>query len=674
MNSAEVPYTAYAPGERIAYTGDPATVLPYGTYYWRVRALTGGTPGGWSEAGRFQIASQSRWRLARVLGDADNRVQIASDPTGDMATAGFDLSTLHVVQSADYWFFGFHVDAEPEAAYVLYLDLDHEYESGGTLDPRGYAVATVPEHRPEYVIYIGRSGGAISAEGVGVYRWTGSAWATPQTLSSAGGALSYDSGHLELQVPNTLIGMEERTGSAAVSLFSVRAAGGHAQDTVPSDPNVAYAAVDTSGATTTLSRFASVSDRLMLVLPADLAQDEGTEYPSLPPFFWQPPVDTDCYGYYVQVALDVQFTSPVLDHSFRTKNVPGFDPPFLPYTQDLGGDNTYYWRVRPYYTTSDTYRGAWSEPFSFEREGFVPQGLDESVTLATPTFSWDVTEGASGYDLQVSTDPEFGSTAISVNDLARNSYTWTNTLANATYHWRVRIRREGGIINDWSPAERFELSLPTPQNLRTVPEPTADAPAAPRAPTLCWDAILAAPPEGGEPVLAAWKYRVQVAKDPSFSTIWDKVDTEQPCWSPTKGYDDGTYYWRVAMIDGNGKQGDYAPAVPFTKRYPVPQHLSPTSGSAPDGAPTFVWEPVTGAAKYRIEVSLYENFGTTLDAVTTNNPRYTPTKAYKAEGYYWRVQMIDRDNRPGPFVETVQVGPPVVDYEFGVFLPAVMKR
>ena len=40
---------------------------------------------------------------------------------------------------------------------------------------------------------------------------------------------------------------------------------------------------------------------------------------------------------------------------------------------------------------------------------------------------------------------------------------------------------------------------------------------------------------------------VQVSQDPNFSNIYDSVITNNNCWTPTKGYHDGTYYWHVAM-------------------------------------------------------------------------------------------------------------------------------
>jgi hypothetical protein len=163
-----------------------------------------------------------------------------------------------------------------------------------------------------------------------------------------------------------------------------------------------------------------------------------------------------------------------------------------------------------------------------------------------------------------------------------------------------------------------------------------------------------------------------VSSDPTFSSIYDSVDTEQACWTPSKGYADGTYYWRVAMIDGNGKLGGYSPAAQFTKQYPITALLSPTSGSVLAGTPTFEWTPINGAASYKLEVSLYPTFSPTYDSTTTNNTHYTPTKVYTNDKtYYWRVAMVDKDGKPGPFNGAIVI---LNQYPYKGYLPLVRKK
>lgn len=636
VRSATVPYGAYI----------PTTKLAFGTYYWRVMARRAGVPlGGWSEVWRFQVAAPSRWRDTRTLLAVDHRNLLAGfDPTGDMLDPNYDVTTLYAVEDKDDWFFGFDATTGAEdMVYVLYLDLDHVDGSGAPTDARGYQVTTIAAHRPEYAIYVRQIGGVFTATQTLIYHWTGSGWAAPQRLSDLGAerlAHHAAGGYLELRVPNTAIGMQETTGSAALMLFTARADGGHAQDTVPSDPAVAFIWPDPAPAATELSRFTAVSGRMASVWPPSIAAGDPTTFPTVLPFAFYPPADTPWYGYNLQAARDARFTSVALDTTQRP-NLDGFAPGFYTHNKDLDGDNTYYWRVRPIYDMSGNQRGPWSEALAFERAGFQPERLQTSIAFATPSFGWDRAEGVEAYELQVDEDPNFGSPTFAPTTSAI-SYTWTSTLAQGTYYWRVRSRRNGSITNGWTAAISFTVRLAEPTGLTTLPaSPTA------RAPSLCWTPVVT--PTAG-PLFAAWKYRVQVSRDPNFSTEYDKADTEQACWTPTKGYPDGAYYWRAATIDGDGRVGSYSPSAVFLKQYPITTLLAPVSGAPALATPTFVWTPTPGAASYRLEVALSETFANLYDSATTANTRFTPTKKYDmAKTYFWRVAMVDKEGNRGPF-------------------------
>lgn len=653
VDSATVTYPAYAPTRSLAQRS--LNRLDFGIYYWRVRK-TGSSI--WSEVRRFQIAAQSQWKISRVPGDSANRLQIGSDSSGDVSDLDYDVTTLQAAQSKDYWYFGFHVPVSPtkNVTYTLYLDIDHQDNSGATSDARGYNVTTIAAYRPEYAIYVLQEGGSFTATRVYIYTWQGSGWSAPQVLSNIGGRLTHSGDYVELEIPGTAIGYQDTTGSYAISLLSLPASSpGTPKDSVPSDPNIPGSGL--------ISRFASVTERMNLITPPNNAGVDPTAYPSIQPFFWDWSVLAPWSGARMQAHLDPQFTSQVAEYVL-TSDTAYWAMMFHAWEKDLAGDNTYYWRVQPRYRVGGSlYYGAWSQGWRFERQGFVPENLKTSVSFATPTFSWDMAEGAESYDLQVDNDPGFGSPEVSVNTKL-NSYTPENTLANGTYYWRVRIRRNGGITNEWSPVQTFTLTLPVPTGLHHRPSGVVG-----RAPTLCWTTLIAS--SGGAPVLAAWKYKVQVSKDATFTTF-DSVDTEQSCWTPTKGYDDGQYYWRVAMIDGQGRLGDFSTPVTFTKQYPTTTLISPTSGALLASTPTFVWTPVNGAAKYRLQVSLSPTFATIYDSVDTVNTRYTPRKSYDPrKTYYWRVAIVDSDGKVGPYTDATIILDP---YPYRVYLPLVLKR
>jgi len=655
--SATVNIPTYAPNESLAQRSLGRT--DYGTFYWRVRAYVSDSWGDWSPVWRFQIASQSEWRSTRTLGSLDNQLLIGSDPAGD-AGATYDLTTLYAAQSNTQWFLGFHASLNAtDTTYVFYIDLNHIDNSGALSAPeRPYIVSTIPAHQPEYAIYVDKVGGVVNAQNTWVYAWTGSSWGFGQRVVDIGGSVYAADGYVELQLPNGAIGMSQVTSSASVMLFSVDTGTNQVQDTVPSDPQVPGSAI--------LSRFSAVSERMNQIAPPSTVTGDPTTIPSLLPFSWDWPTgvnpSTPFSGSITQVALDPNFTSPVATFQI-TSNTNYFSINNITLLNDIVGDNIYFWRTQPRYLTSTPAFGAWSSGASFRRLGLTAENLQTSVNFATPSFSWDMTEGAHNYRLQVSTDPNFGATVV--NQLTPlNSFTPTGTLAQGNYYWRVQVNRYSNIGNDWSAVEQFSLSLPKPTGL-TPHDTIVHA-----APTYCWDALVGDDPENpGQAVLTAWKYRLQVSQDANFSSTYESVDTTNNCWTPTVGYNDGTYYWRVAMIDGNNRVGSYSPAVSFTKQYPITTLISPVSGAIPQ-TPTFVWTPVDGAASYRFEVSQFPTFYPLYDSIDTINTQFTPIKKYTSElVYYWRVAIRDRSGKMGPFTDALFI----IGDKLQSFLPLIQK-
>ncbi len=658
--SETVNIPAYSPTHSLAQRS--LNRLDYGTFYWRVRALLGGEWTDWSISRRFQIASQSEWRFTRTIGDPANRLLIGDDPPDD-AIDPFDLNTLFATQSSGspaFWYFGFNAEiTTANFTYVFYIDVDNIDGSGGDHPPEGgYSVTTIAAHRPEYAITIGP---ALAEQNVMVYAWNGvNDWYFGQSFNDIGGHIYVADGYIELQIPYAAIGMSNVTNSASIVLFSVDNDTNAVLDTVPSNPIVPGA--------TQLSNFSSVSERLNLVYPPDINTGDvisGTQpltdtrtIPSFLPFYWDWPTgsnpSTPFAGSKLEIHLDPGYTNKVAE--LGTNGTSYYSPNHVTTLNDVVGDNIYYWRVQPTYRlTGNTINGAWASGWSFRRVGLKPLNLQTSVNFATPTFRWDMVEGASTYRLQVSTDPNFGSLAVDVVT-PLTSYTPVNTLMPAFYYWRVQVVRYGGAANDWSARETFNLQLPTPTGL------TPDGEIVPYAPTFCWNPMLMED-GNGDPVLTAWKYRVQVSRDPNFSQIFDSVETFNNCWTPTMGYLDGEYYWHVAMIDGNGRLGPYnVPSATFTKQYPVTVLISPPSGGSAGQTPTFIWAPVNGAAYYVFEVSKFPTFSPLYDSVVTINSQFTPTMKYESNTvYYWRVAIRDRDGRDGPYTDgMIIVDTPIV--------------
>jgi hypothetical protein len=275
-------------------------------------------------------------------------------------------------------------------------------------------------------------------------------------------------------------------------------------------------------------------------------------------------------------------------------------------------------------------------------------------------------EGATTYHLVVSTDPSFGTGKVIDVTTPLNYYIPNHTLADDDYFWRVNINK-GSVSGLPSEVASFSLSLPLPTNLHLIPDEEILI----HPPTFCWDSIVENDPSTGYPFLAAWKYRLQVSKDPTFSTTYEQIDTEQTCYTPLKGYEDGTYNWRVSMLDGEGRMGAYSSTAQFTKQYPITSLVYPINESIAS-TPTFIWTPVDGAEKYRLEISQFSTFSPLFDSTTTINSRYTPTKSYVIDRpYYWRVAIIDADGKYGPFNDARII---IGTFSPGMFLPLIANN
>ncbi|MBN1581463.1 MAG: hypothetical protein JXA89_12240, partial [Anaerolineae bacterium] len=177
---------------------------------------------------------------------------LANDPLGDMSEPNLDLQSLYVLEDADNYYIGFEATASNWGmTYGLYIDGDQVDGSGAESDPWGRAMGAVSAHLPEHALYVWHTDGDV-LEDAQLTHWNGSGWSY-DSLISQGGAQGYGPGEdwIEYRVPKVALGSPAHI---ALELFTT-GGGGHAQDSVPGDPNVAYSDPDWGGDVTVLSAF-----------------------------------------------------------------------------------------------------------------------------------------------------------------------------------------------------------------------------------------------------------------------------------------------------------------------------------------------------------------------------------------------------------------------------------
>ncbi|WP_211208889.1 fibronectin type III domain-containing protein [Mariniradius saccharolyticus] len=151
-----------------------------------------------------------------------------------------------------------------------------------------------------------------------------------------------------------------------------------------------------------------------------------------------------------------------------------------------------------------------------------------------------------------------------------------------------------------------------------------------------------------EDVATASNYRVQVSESSSFSTlVVDQGSLMDNQFSYTLPNSGTKYYWRVMARNGTGNSG-WSSIWSFTTKTSVqvpgiPVLSAPAKDSSiPVGKTTFSWNTVSGAEKYRLQVSKEAQFNSpTYDVY--NLPGTSVELDVKDPGtYYWRVSASNQ--------------------------------
>lgn len=167
---------------------------------------------------------------------------------------------------------------------------------------------------------------------------------------------------------------------------------------------------------------------------------------------WEQANRADQYNF--QMATDPEFSNLVFN---RVQSGTSFSS-----THDLELLTTYYWRVRGINQGGE---GDWSNTRSFttiiERPETVAQGVpadSESQVSTTPEFTWDESERAFDYIIQVSLEDDFSVNIIETT-VSEPFFDTAIPLENATiYFWRIRATNIGGE-SDWSNTWTFTTEV-----------------------------------------------------------------------------------------------------------------------------------------------------------------------------------------------------------------------
>jgi hypothetical protein len=186
--------------------------------------------------------------------------------------------------------------------------------------------------------------------------------------------------------------------------------------------------------------------------------DGATAVALMPEFSWQ--AATRAQSYRIQVSTDMNFGEG------STTTVQGLQATTLDWATKLTGSTTYYWRVQGVNAQG---AGPWSER-SFTTDLDVPGKVflrfpnnNTTGVSLTPEFTWSVVQGATGYQIQVSRNQNFGTSVIDKEDITQPAgnvdivkvgFDQGNLRASTSYFYRVRAKNSKGY-GEWSDTRTF---------------------------------------------------------------------------------------------------------------------------------------------------------------------------------------------------------------------------
>jgi len=167
--------------------------------------------------------------------------------------------------------------------------------------------------------------------------------------------------------------------------------------------------------------------------------------------------------------------------------------------------------------------------------------------------------------------------------------------------------------------------------------------------------VLASPANGAgadNPVDFTWNtvsgavsYKIMVDNNSDFSS--PEVNTSVTATNFIKsGLAQGKkYYWKAKAVNSAGASSAWSAKWSVTINAPpppsVPVLVSPASGSGVTNPVTFMWDPVSGAVKYKIRIDDNANFSSPVVNTTVTTTSFTKSGLTQGVTYYWEARAIN---------------------------------
>ncbi|WP_438434807.1 CBM35 domain-containing protein [Gorillibacterium sp. sgz500922] len=281
----------------------------------------------------------------------------------------------------------------------------------------------------------------------------------------------------------------------------------------------------------------------------------------------------------------------------------------------------------------------------------------EAVTLPV-TLTWSPSQGADGYSVTLSAQPDLSAPIVQAGGIADTRYTvGEGLLPGKTYYWSVSAENEHGCV---PAAYRTIYSFLAASDSRIPGSfgpylPTIGAWNEPVQPEFKWSTAYEAD-----------SYRIVISKHPDLSEpVIEQADIRT--WRDTGMYGlesqgyyrpdtplefDTVYYWKVYAANSHGERPMNGPLRFFTTRAEGEEPkafglVAPAAGETGVSARTVLaWERSKNAFFYCLEIADNEEMANPLlvrDRMIHHRYTVEPNRLLPATTYYWRVTAYSRD-------------------------------
>ncbi|MDD3803329.1 MAG: T9SS type A sorting domain-containing protein [bacterium] len=299
-------------------------------------------------------------------------------------------------------------------------------------------------------------------------------------------------------------------------------------------------------------------------------------------------------------------------------------------------------------TETDTFRLDITKPTTPTLVSPINNSIS-NVSIFTWRKSTDNYSGIKRYELWYDDDSMFGS----IDSFALSDTTYTTSLTEGKYYWKVRAIDNSDNIGDWSTRWSFEYDGTIPA-IPNLVYPIQNEEVSDSIVLFDWDVVIKSISENQDVESNAIKatqiyYIINIDTTKTFSSpiFKDTVTIDSISFLINMG---DKYYWRVKAYDEALNQGNWTSIDSFeldVTKPTIPDKICPLNGIANNDA-IFIWHKATdnysGIKGYSFWLDIDSLFSSP-DTFLLSDTTYAPLLS--EQEYYWKVRAIDNFDNIG---------------------------